>query len=207
MYIYKITNINNNKIYIGLTIQKINDRFSHHIYEAKRGSASYFHRAIMKHSPKSFIVEQIDTANTIDELREKEIFYIFKYNTTNRKIGYNLSPGGEGTPGVLKSKETREKIRQKALGRVISKETKDKISKSNLGKKVNEKTYNAMQTYNKLTSKIVLELDIDNNIVNKYSNIGECAKALKLDRFGVSVFLNKRNNKLYNKKHKLVFQD
>jgi hypothetical protein len=31
------------------------------------GSKSYFHRALQKYSPSSFIVEEIDRANTIEE--------------------------------------------------------------------------------------------------------------------------------------------
>ena len=73
MFVYKVTNLNNNKIYIGITIQKINMRFSHHVYEAKKGSVSYFHRAIMKHSPTSFKVEQLDVANSVNELKEKKL--------------------------------------------------------------------------------------------------------------------------------------
>lgn len=94
MIIYKITNLKTNKFYIGLTIQNINTRFNHHVYESKLGSTSYLHRSILKHGKENFKIEKLDKAQTIEELQNKEVFYINSLNTTNRKIGYNIAQGG-----------------------------------------------------------------------------------------------------------------
>ena len=59
MIIYKITNLTTGKFYIGLTIQNINTRFNHHVYEAKLGSTSYLHRSILKHGKENFKIEKL----------------------------------------------------------------------------------------------------------------------------------------------------
>ena len=50
MWIYKITNIQNNKPYIGQTIRPIEQRFHRHLNEALNGILdTHFARAIRKH--------------------------------------------------------------------------------------------------------------------------------------------------------------
>ena len=72
MWIYKITNIQNNKVYIGQTIRPINDRFRRHINDALNNILdTHFARAIRKYGKDSFIIEEIDCASTQDELNKK----------------------------------------------------------------------------------------------------------------------------------------
>lgn len=115
MYIYKITNKINNKIYIGQVYNKtIYDRFERHIKEANPNSKSYLGRAIAKYGSENFICEEIDRANSLKELNEKEIYWIKTLNSTNGNIGYNLTPGGDGGNTYLcKSKEEMGDIKHK----------------------------------------------------------------------------------------------
>ena len=87
-YIYKTTNKQNNKIYVG---QKKSDKF---LKENYLGSGVALHRAIDKYGKNSFIVELLDTAETKDELNEKEIYWIDKLGARNTDIGYNIATGG-----------------------------------------------------------------------------------------------------------------
>lgn len=97
MFIYKITNITNNKIYIGQVYNKsVQDRFNRHVKDASPKSKSYIDRAIAKYGKDNFIVEQIDEANSLDELNQKEKQWIAFYKSTNKNIGYNLTDGGDG---------------------------------------------------------------------------------------------------------------
>lgn len=93
--IYKITNLANNKIYIGQTIHKLTYRWNSHTRAAKRGSKTYFHKAIRKYGKDSFILEQIAEANSKEELNQLEIICIQKYNSLIPN-GYNTSTGGDG---------------------------------------------------------------------------------------------------------------
>lgn len=103
-YIYKITNLINNKIYIGQTRRTVDKRFKQHISCAFRESSHCFlthlSRAIRQHGSENFIVETIKeiTATNVGKLckilDKEEIFYIAKYNSTDHKIGYNNLKGG-----------------------------------------------------------------------------------------------------------------
>ena len=60
----------------------------------------------------------LEMANIIEEELIK------KYKSSNSKYGYNIASGGRN---YKMSDETKEKLREKALGRTHSKETKEKI--------------------------------------------------------------------------------
>lgn len=100
-FIYLVTNLINNKKYVGLTTKTIEHRWKEHINcSHSNGNASEFalHRAIAKYGEQNFIVEQIDTADSENELKQKEIYYIAYFHTyTNDPCGYgyNMTPGGD----------------------------------------------------------------------------------------------------------------
>lgn len=68
----------------------------------------YFHNAINKYGENNFIFEEIDSANSIQELNNKERFWIDFYNSNNKEYGYNLDSGGNN--GGRKSDKTKKKI-------------------------------------------------------------------------------------------------
>lgn len=90
--IYKATNIYDQKIYIGATINTVDDRKNDHLQKSANRTGQYFHEAIGTYGPDAFIWEQIDTADDIDELAQKEIKYIAEYNSFVE--GYNGDRGG-----------------------------------------------------------------------------------------------------------------
>lgn len=118
--IYKITNLINKKIYIGQTIRSFIER----INDYKNGLGNdYLNNSINKYGFDNFKFEIIDTASSIDELNEKEIFYIKEFDSTNKNIGYNIESGGGN---AIPSKETLEKLSQSHKG---IKQTDDWINK------------------------------------------------------------------------------
>ena len=65
MWIYKITNIQNNKAYIGQTIRPIEQRFKRHLSDALNNILdTHFARAIRKYGKENFSLEIIDTAQS-----------------------------------------------------------------------------------------------------------------------------------------------
>ncbi|MEQ6355291.1 GIY-YIG nuclease family protein [Lysinibacillus sp. M3] len=112
--IYKATNLINGKIYIGQTIQEFRVRKLKHLNDARNNRTSVFHKAIRKYGDNNFNWEIIDYASTIDELDDKEIYWIKYYNSyVNDKNanGYNMKIGGEGNFGESISKNlTNSKI-------------------------------------------------------------------------------------------------
>ena len=115
MEIYKITNKINNKIYIGKVYNRSAiERFKRHCNDAKPDARSSVDRAIYKYGKENFIVEVIDKANSLDELDNKEKFWISKYNSIDKNIGYNLTLGGDdGNTYRFKTKEEMIQIRKK----------------------------------------------------------------------------------------------
>lgn len=115
MFIYKITNKVNGKIYIGQVYNKsVQDRFKRHIKEANPNHHIVLDRAIYKYGKENFVCEQIDSANSLEELNQKEKYWIKFYNSTDKNIGYNLTEGGDGgNTYMFKSKEEMDEIKQK----------------------------------------------------------------------------------------------
>ena len=93
--IYKITNKVNNKSYIGQTRYTIEFRWKQHQHKKDN---TYFHNAIHKYGVENFSIEILEECN-IEDLNQKEIFYIAKYDTF--KNGYNLTIGGDGNRRLL----------------------------------------------------------------------------------------------------------
>jgi len=115
------------------------------------GSGKILLRAIKKYSKENFEKEILEICRNV-ELDDKEKHWIEKLRSTNHKIGYNITCGGEGgdtfsnNPNkeqILKGRKTlfnqpeiREKMRQnrsKRIDKPLSDNTKKKISKSRNG--------------------------------------------------------------------------
>lgn len=121
MYIYKLINMITNKIYIGKTSVEIEKRIKRHFNEANKGSNLYLHQAIRKYGKENFRVEQIDVAETLEELAKKEKYWIEYYKSYEKEIGYNLTKGGEG--GALTG-DALERMKQSKRGKPHSEKQK-----------------------------------------------------------------------------------
>jgi group I intron endonuclease len=181
MIIYKSTNKITGKIYIGQTTHTLDKRIKGHIKESKIESNRPFMLSINKYGEDNFIFETIDSADNLDELNNKEIYWIDFYNSISPN-GYNVTGGGQGK----KMKTTKE------LSRIISeglknsekwqetKNSEEYIKKRkeyfigwNKGKKFSqehkekiwEKNKERILEFNKSTSKKWIVIDENNNIV------------------------------------------
>ncbi|WP_300021751.1 NUMOD1 domain-containing DNA-binding protein [uncultured Maribacter sp.] len=90
--VYRVVNKKTSQTYVGTTTKSIDARKIDHEQKANIGKGSYFQEAIGTYGPDAFEWEQIDTANDVNELAEKEKQYILKYNSL--KNGYNQDSGG-----------------------------------------------------------------------------------------------------------------
>lgn len=95
--IYKITNKLNNHSYIGLST-KVEERWKYHQspYNQQRESYKSLYKAFEKYGIENFTFEILEECS-IQELGEKEKYYIAKYDTY--KNGYNMTTGGEDNIG------------------------------------------------------------------------------------------------------------
>lgn len=106
--VYKITNIINNKIYIGYTTRTLEKRFAQHLScaEFEHGDGSYddyFKKAIRKYGKENFKPEVIEYSDDKNYLQEREKYWIQQYNSYAgwpNSNGYNLTTGGQGGNGT-----------------------------------------------------------------------------------------------------------
>ena len=96
--IYKITNKINGKCYIGKSVD-IHNRWIRHrsraFQEKDRQYNCYLYRSMRKYGLDSFLFEVVEEC-TLDDLNEKEIFYIDLYHSFDKNYGYNMTRGGDG---------------------------------------------------------------------------------------------------------------
>lgn len=142
MEIYKITNLLNKKIYIGKSINNSPDYY---------GSGILIKRAIKKYGLENFFKEVIDTAETVDELNEKEKYWISKTESNNLNIGYNIAKGRDGGDLItnnpnkehfLEYCKNRKGEKNGMFGRKHSDESLRKMSENRKGKCKGKSTWN-----------------------------------------------------------------
>jgi group I intron endonuclease len=98
LFIYKITNIKNNKIYVGQTRRsKIELRFKEHIKQSMNKNSKYYnfdlYKDLRKYGKRNFKIEVLEEIFNEEDLLNKEDFYILKYNSINK--GYNKLRSGK----------------------------------------------------------------------------------------------------------------
>lgn len=135
MVIYKITNIVNGKVYIGQTKELLSKRFLGHCH--CKSHRSHISSAIIKYGRENFTIDQIDQAQTQEELDNKEIYWISFYDSINRDKGYNILPGGSGRKHT---EESKKKMSESRKGRRNSPEAIERTRLSNIGRKRKEGT-------------------------------------------------------------------
>lgn len=105
-YIYMITNLINDKKYVGKRAGSISSTKSYY------GSGIYIKRAIERYGKENFKKDILEVVVDGD-LNERERYWIGVYETNI--TGYNLTMGGDGGSlflGMKHSEETKNKIRQ-----------------------------------------------------------------------------------------------
>jgi group I intron endonuclease len=93
--VYRITNSANGKVYIGQTINSVEDRLADHKTASRSGTGCLkLGRAIRKHGEEKFSVEKICEFRSVAYSDAVEAFLIISEIATVN--GYNIAPGGKG---------------------------------------------------------------------------------------------------------------
>lgn len=105
--IYKIQNIVNNKIYIGQSIDIITRWYNHkNELNGNRHCNSHLQGAWNKYGESNFTFEVIEEC-TVEEIDNREIYWIDLYKSIDPNFGYNLTAGGQGIHGYAWSNEKK----------------------------------------------------------------------------------------------------
>ncbi len=206
--VYKITNLKNNKIYIGETTESVNKRFGHHISDAKAKRKGYLANALRKYGTnsegqfsselvrKNFKIEKIDSCKSPKELHEKEILWIAKCNSMDNNIGYNLLPGGLSSMGGELNPFYR-KIDENLLEQSIKKQYTLKEIRKELGIAEHTIENRIQNIYNKSICElrdIFLKQELE-PLIKKGLKKKEISKVLKVN----NNYLSDKIQKFFNK--------
>ena len=91
-FIYIIKNTVNGKVYIGQTRNSVDQRWKEHLRHAQYGD-QVINRAMKKYGVDKFYVETLEICD-VEDLDEREMYYIDLYDSTDKSKGYNVSIGG-----------------------------------------------------------------------------------------------------------------
>lgn len=116
MQVYKITNLINNKSYIGVTKRNFYVRYNYRNDWWNAPSVNlYLKNSVKKYGSENFSVEILENCTFEEEIYFLEKYYIKFYNTQNSNFGYNFTSGGD--KGYNYSESTNEKNRLAHLGK------------------------------------------------------------------------------------------
>ncbi len=131
--IYKITNMINNKIYIGQSINP-EHRFIAHCSRAKNDSDnSPIHAAIKKYGKDNFILTIIEWT---EDYNNREKYWIKKLNSKS-PYGYNITEGGEEPPHKYGEEHHNSVITDEQVNIIINELKKNELTEPEIGKLFN----------------------------------------------------------------------
>ena len=127
----------NGKVYVGITKFKPEYRWNNgNGYKRQL----YVYKAILKYGWVNIKHEILEANLSESEAKNKEKFYIKAYKSNDKRYGYNLTSGGDGTCNIQITEERRIKIIESNKNRIITAETREKIRQFNLGRHASVET-------------------------------------------------------------------
>lgn len=163
--IYKITNIINDKFYIGSAVN-VDKRRNQHLHDLRKGKHPNTHlqRSFDKHGELSFRIEILEHCQA-KYLIEKEQYYI-----DTLKPHYNICQVAGNSTGRKASDETKLKISIGRKGKKHTVEAKLKMSLKTKGRVISiQQRINIAATL----SKPVLKLDKIGNVLEEFNSVTE----------------------------------
>lgn len=140
MYSVYIHTFPNGKKYIGVTRLKPELRWGSNGCNYRN---PYMANAIKKYGWDNIRHNIVARNLTAEQASQMERDLIKKYNSANRKHGYNISLGGIDCK--ICSDETREKLRRANLGKIMTEESRKKIGDFNRGRHPTRETLKHMR--------------------------------------------------------------
>jgi group I intron endonuclease len=138
MHIYVVTNLKNDKIYIGQhSGDDLQAYLAHNIRAALagRGNKLFLYRAIRKYGADAFVIHSLAHPIDKEQMDKMEIFFIKTLETQDDSIGYNITAGGGGRLGTKRPHTQAEKDHMSLImkDRVVT--WGDQIAASQKGRK------------------------------------------------------------------------
>lgn len=161
--IYCIKNIENNKVYIGSSLD-IRKRFINHKLDLKKNNHTntYLQNSYNKYGEKSFTISILEKCDKINII-EKEQYWMDYFKSYSSKIGYNILKKARSSLNYKHTEETKIKLSSSIKkfhkanpgvwkGRKLSEEVKQNI------RKTRKKVYNKKSVSNITREKLRIAL-------------------------------------------------
>lgn len=213
--IYCWTNKVNDKKYIGQS-DDLHRRYSAFLYFNNTYSGDLINKARIKYNSADYWNYEVLEYCTKEELNEKEIMYIYLFNTTDRRLGYNLTSGGNrpiftaeakaqmsrsrGIPIYQINKDTNEIIREWEQANLAAEELNisTKTLRNICKRKTKVSNYGIILRYKKdyvpgevfQMKRIIEQIDENGEIVKHWVNAKQAAKDLNINITTLYRYLN-----------------
>lgn len=182
--VYKLTNIINDKVYIGKTSFDAETRFKEHQRESRKQRSQHkpLYFEMYQYTPQNFIIETLFQSDNEEELCDMEIFFIKQYDANNPDKGYNLTLGGGGRAFLTLSEEEIINFYQnKAQESIATTAKKFNVDNKTIAA-ILKKNNIHIRTYQEVadsTGKKVAQIDATTNqIINTYISTAKASIAL-----------------------------
>lgn len=175
-YIYKITNLINQRSYIGKTENTIKQRFRMHCQDACKAQNQHrpLYRAMRKYGLKNFVIEEIEQT---DEPNEREQYWIAYYGTY--KNGYNATPGGDGRSYIDREAVVQAYKEVKCVKEVAKMLHIDYCTASTILKNCHVQIKSSADMSIERCSLPVDMLDLDGNIVKEFRSVTDAGRYME----------------------------
>lgn len=177
MGIYKITCLENNKVYIGQSKNTTKRLLEHRrLLKSDNHYNKHLQKSWNKYGEDNFTFEIIVEVFLKSDLDKLEQFYIDKYKSLDNIYGYNKREAGYSGKHI---EEIKSKMSKTRTGKSLSDITKDRIAKTK---------YKKVIKYDK-DSKIIIEeynsvLEASGNNLSKSKSIAQCCRGIIQTSYG-----------------------
>lgn len=169
--VYIITNLINNKIYIGSSSYCISNRITVHkrFLKQNKHDNSYLQASYNKYGLENFKFEVLELCNKISCIKREQYWMDF-YKSYNRNIGFNINEIANSRLNSKMSEDSKLKMSKAKLGKKLSQEH---ILKSKLSRTGQKRSKETIELQNIKKYKKLLQYTIDNVLIKEWSSLQE----------------------------------
>jgi group I intron endonuclease len=179
--VYVHINKQNGKRYVGITSKPKPE----HRWNSGRGyrENKHFYQAIERYGWDGFDHIILYENLSEDQAKHMERALIQEWNTMDREFGYNMTLGGDGTPGYIPSEETRLKLSRARRRENLSDETLRRRSESLRGRKFSDDHKRKIGAAN---SKPIEMLTMDGELIKGFASAHDAEVSLGISHSHIS---------------------